>query len=388
MDVELLRIRVQSAEQFRKQRQGILEVLQALVERQDRLLCVRKIVKHVADLVEAEQVRDWQIGVEPRVDLAVARVYVPVPDAEVRAERDHVRFVDVVPVLQRARNRGIRYGAPLRGNVCREIEDPLVALFRVSELGAEHIDVYSASIVEVVLHRAAVRFVAAIDEVVSEVEEHRYQVTLGAGVLHLAVVGDLLSQVVRGVDQEAEPVVGIGYACVAAVYAAPTEILLPDAVLGRSRPAPHIRWPERLDVDVAGNGLARHVGRDGFVGHDLARDDGGIGVESGDPAVLDTGNVDAVEGRRGVALRRSPKADVARLPLVAFDREPGESAQRIREVLVREAADRIGRNDVRDVVRVAFGFDRGDLARPDRLRDDHHFFQFFGVRWYQTDGGE
>ena len=168
----------------------------------------------------------------------------------------------------------------------------------------------------------------------------------------------------------------------------PPEILLPDAVLGRSRPAPHIRWPERLDVDVAGDGLAGHIGRDGLVGHDLARDDGGVGVESRDPAVLDTGNVDAVEGRRGVALGRSPKADVPRLPLVAFDREPGESAQGIREVLVREAADRVGRNDVRDIVRVAFGFDRGHLARPDRFRDDHHFFQFFGVRLCRTDGGD
>ena len=111
---------------------------------------------------------------------------------------------------------------------------------------------------------------------------------------------------------------------------------------------------------------ARQVWGDSLVGFDGARDDGRDGVEAGDAPVFGAEDVNAIEGDGGVAEAPAAEVHKARFALVAFNGEAGHAGQRGGERLVWKPADRVGGDNIDDIVGIALGLDGGLLAVADR----------------------
>ena len=140
-----------------------------------------------------------------------------------------------------------------------------------------------------------------------------------------------------------------------------------DAALGLHLHARIIERRSRDDVDVARDRLAGHVGGDGLADDDLRGDRRGDGVEPG-VAAFGADDVDAVDRQRGPVDRCAAKRDVARLALIALDADAGKTADRLRDVLVGQATDRIGGDD-RDERRAGpLDLERGGFGLGDRPR--------------------
>ncbi len=129
---------------------------------------------------------------------------------------------------------------------------------------------------------------------------------------------------------------------------------------------------------MAGDGLPGHARQDRLVGLQAAGDHRGKAVETRDATTFCTRDVDAVKGNAGVAERRPPQVDVAGLALIPLDGKPRQSTEGIRQILVGEATDGVSGDDVHIVVRIALGFDGGQLAVADRLGGDLYLFYLLG----------
>lgn len=127
------------------------------------------------------------------------------------------------------------------------------------------------------------------------------------------------------------------------------------------------------DVDIARNRLTDHVGGHRLAHDDLLGDRRGDRIEAGG-AAFGADDVDAVERQRRPALWRAAQVDIAGLTLVALDTDTGQAADRLRDILVGQAADRVRGDDRDEGGAVALDFQRGGFGFGDRMAAAHDDF--------------
>ena len=260
-----------------------------------------------------------------------------------------------------------------------EIEDVVVALLVIRE---RRVDRFREQLVagrrapvepgrqRVVLPRQAIQLVLGLARPVARLVAGAL-VFLDRFEVGLEIVGDHAAAVQAGGRDDAEfadaGVDPIGDDERALIFRLLAEFDMAEAALGLDL---HARIVERRagdDVDIAGDRLAGHVGGDGFPHDDLRSDRRWDGVEAG-IAAFGADDVDAVDRQCGPVDRGAAQRDVARLALVALDADAGQAADRLCDVLIGQATDRV-RGDDRDERRAgALDLECGRLGFRDRAR--------------------
>ena len=133
------------------------------------------------------------------------------------------------------------------------------------------------------------------------------------------------------------------------------------------------------DVDVAGDGLAGHVGRHGLADHDLRGNGRGQAVITG-VAALGADDRDAADGQGRPVHRRTAQADVAGLALVAGNGGTRQASDGLGDVLVGQAAHRVRGHDGHERVGVALHPQGGRLGFRDRAIAHHNDIVQLGRR--------
>ena len=127
------------------------------------------------------------------------------------------------------------------------------------------------------------------------------------------------------------------------------------------------------DIDVAGDGLAGHVRGHRLGHHDLAGQRRGDVVKAR-LATLGADDGQAVEGDRGPVDLGSTQVDVAGLALVALQGDARQAADGESDVLVGQAAHRVGGDNADQRGRFFLDQERRSLGFCDGSTGNDHFF--------------
>ena len=157
-----------------------------------------------------------------------------------------------------------------------------------------------------------------------------------------AVICNLCSAVFRVKRQHAKVLIGKRAAQRAFIHFATTKILLAEATVHGKGNTFAIKRIVGFDINEAGYRLAGHICGYRLVNDKPARDECRETVKSRNAAVFCAGDINAINRNRRVSKGRASQVNVTCLALVTFDGNSWDPRQRIRQILIGEAANGIG----------------------------------------------
>ena len=191
----------------------------------------------------------------------------------------------------------------------------------------------------------------------------------------LPVIGDHVAVVEGAERQHPQPVVqeAVGHNKRDIRLLSAAQFDVAQRRLAGDEQAGAVKGAAGADIDVAGDGLARHVRGHRLGHHDLAGQRRRDVVEAR-VATLRADNGQAVERHRRPVPLGSAQVDVAGLALVAFHGDTRQAADGEGDVLVRQAAHRVGGDDADQRGRFFLDQERRSLGFCDGSTGNDHFF--------------
>ncbi len=147
----------------------------------------------------------------------------------------------------------------------------------------------------------------------------------------------------------------------------------------RARTVAAIERGQRFYVDRGADAIAVHVRRQRLVDFDARQELRGNHIECDLPRIaLGRRNAHAADADRVEVRIDAAHDDEASFALVARDRDRGHALDRFGHVLIGKLADRVGRDDIFEVVGVALLAQRRGLTRG--VADDEYVVELVNVR--------